>query len=56
MHLVGTGDFNGDGKADLLFQNTSTGTPVVWTMNGTTVTAQNTLPNPGNVNFHANTG
>ena len=29
------GDFNGDGKADLLWQNTATGERLVWLMNGT---------------------
>jgi hypothetical protein len=52
---VGTGDYNGDGKADILFQNVITGTPLIWTMNGTSVTASATLPNPG-VLWHANTG
>ena len=35
-HIVGTGDFNGDGKSDILWQN-SDGTPAVWMMDGTTV-------------------
>src|SRR6266699_5468026 len=29
-------DFNGDGKADILWQNNSTGQRVIWLMNGTT--------------------
>jgi hypothetical protein len=32
--VVGVGDFNGDGKSDLVFQNQSTGRIVVWFMNG----------------------
>ena len=32
--VAGTGDFNGDGKTDILWQN-SDGTPVNWLMNGT---------------------
>ena len=32
--VVGVGDFNGDGKSDLLFQNQTTGQLVVWYMNG----------------------
>jgi hypothetical protein len=34
--IVGTGDFNGDGKADILWQKSSTGQRVIWLMNRTT--------------------
>jgi hypothetical protein len=44
--LIGTGDFNGDGDADLLFQKAN-GTPMIWTMNGTSVVSTTTLANPG---------
>lgn len=30
-------DFNGDGKADILWQNTSTGQRIIWLMNGTSL-------------------
>ena len=33
---IGTGDFNGDGISDILWQNTSTGQAAIWEMNGTT--------------------
>ena len=33
--MIGAGDFNGDGDADILWQNTN-GRPAVWLMNGTT--------------------
>jgi hypothetical protein len=33
-HAVGTGDFNGEGFSDILFQNTS-GQASIWEMNGT---------------------
>ena len=39
-------DFNGDGKADILWQNTS-GTPAIWAMNGTNSPVGAALPNPG---------
>ena len=32
--VKGTGDFNGDGKSDILLQNASTGACYVWEMNG----------------------
>jgi hypothetical protein len=38
-------DFNGDGKSDLLFQNTN-GTPQIWLMNGTSVVSETSLVAP----------
>jgi hypothetical protein len=35
--VVDTGDFNGDGNPDILWQNTSTGQVGIWEMNGTNV-------------------
>ena len=32
--VEGAGDFNGDGNADILWQNDD-GTPAIWLMNGT---------------------
>ena len=32
--MKGTGDFNGDGKSDILLQNANTGACFVWEMNG----------------------
>ena len=44
---VGTGDFNGDGFSDILFQNTS-GQATVWEMNGTHLAGGGPVsPNPG---------
>jgi hypothetical protein len=37
--IVGTGDFNGDGKPDILWRNAATGENLVWYMNGVTRTA-----------------
>src|SRR5208282_1329720 len=34
--IVGTGDFNGDGKSDILWRDTS-GDVAIWEMNGTTI-------------------
>ncbi len=34
---IGTGDFNGDGYSDILWQNTVTGQAAIWEMNGTNV-------------------
>jgi hypothetical protein len=38
-HFADIGDFNGDGKSDLLFLNDTTHGVAVWQMNGTQVTA-----------------
>jgi hypothetical protein len=45
-HIVGTGDFNHDGKSDVLWQNSS-GAVSVWEMNGTSLSAAAILANPG---------
>ena len=42
--IVGRGDFNSDGKFDILWRNTSTGANVVWYMNGVTVIGSPFLP------------
>src|SRR5262249_54837612 len=46
-----TGDFNTDGHADLLWQNTS-GQGYIWEMNGTSVIGTGDLGNPGS-SWHA---
>jgi FG-GAP-like repeat len=45
-HVVTSRDVNGDGMADLIWQNTD-GTPSIWLMNGTTPTAAVELTNSG---------
>jgi hypothetical protein len=45
--IHGSADFNGDGKADIEWQNTD-GTPAIWLMDGTNVLAgANAGFNPG---------
>ena len=37
-HIAGTGDFNGDGNTDLVFENAATGQRSIWLLkNGTRV-------------------
>jgi hypothetical protein len=45
-HAVGTGDFNGDGNADILMQNDS-GQVWEWQMNSNLITSSASVGNPG---------
>ena len=45
-HAVGTGDFNGDGHSDILWQNDD-GTVAIWELNGTSVIGTAIVGNPG---------
>ena len=45
-HVIDGGDFNGDGKADILWQNND-GTPVVWLMDGLNAIGGAAFNNPG---------
>jgi hypothetical protein len=49
--IVGTGDFNGDGKTDILWRNKSTGQNVVWLMNGTTYSSYAELMQVADTNW-----
>ena len=42
-HVAEAADFNGDGKSDILWQHDS-GSPAIWTMDGTNITSNVTLP------------
>jgi len=45
-HVMGVGDYNKDGRSDILFQNSS-GAVDIWEMNGTSIIASTNLGNPG---------
>jgi hypothetical protein len=40
-------DVNGDGFTDIVWRNTTTGQPYLWLMQGATILAQGSLPDPG---------
>jgi hypothetical protein len=44
---IGTGDFNGDGFSDILFQNASAGQISIWEMDGTTRIGGGAVATPG---------
>ena len=41
--IQGVGDFDGDGKSDILWRNSATGDVYIWLMNGTTIAGQGDL-------------
>src|SRR6266850_2228710 len=49
--VAGIGDFDGDGKADILWRNTSTGENYVYLMNGTTITGEGYLRTVADLNW-----
>jgi FG-GAP repeat len=44
--VLGTGDFNSDGKPDIVLQNNN-GAVAVWDMNGFAISESGVLANPG---------
>ena len=44
--IVGSGDFDGDGSADILWLNTSTNQPGIWVMNGASLSGSVGLTTP----------
>jgi hypothetical protein len=49
--IVGTGDFNADGKLDILWRNYAAGYNVVWYMDGVTLNGQEWLPTVADTNW-----
>jgi hypothetical protein len=47
-YVAGTGDFNGDGKPDLIWQNEATGDRYVWLMSGATYVSSVYIGTVGN--------
>jgi FG-GAP repeat protein len=43
---MGVGDYNGDGRADILLQS-SGGEVAIWEMNGTSIIGGGVIANPG---------
>jgi len=50
-NIAGTGDFNGDGKSDILWRNTSTGMVNMWLMNGSSMTSWANILGAGNTDW-----
>ena len=49
--IVGRGDFDGDGKADVILRNRSTGQDIGWLMNGLTVSNSAFMPTIADTNW-----
>ena len=49
--IVGPGDFNGDGKTDILWRNKATGQNVVWFMNGATLSSYSWIDTVADTNW-----
>jgi hypothetical protein len=53
-HVQGIGDFNGDGKSDILWRNAGTGQTAVWFMNGAVVTSSSNTSAQATVGWQVN--
>jgi hypothetical protein len=51
--VIGAEDFNGDGKSDILWQNTTAGQAAIWEMNGTTVIGGGNAGGAPGTSWHA---
>ena len=49
--IVGVGDFDGDGKADVILRNRATGQNIGWLMNGLTVATAAFMPTIADTNW-----
>jgi hypothetical protein len=49
--IVGNGDYNGDGKADILWRHATCGEVWVWLMNGPTPLAQTYVTSVGDAGY-----
>jgi hypothetical protein len=49
--VVGTGDYNGDGRADILWRNATNGLNRLWLMNTATITSSSRLVDVTDINW-----
>lgn len=47
--IAGVGDFNGDGKSDVLLRNAMSGADVIWFMNGTSLLQSSAIPTAASI-------
>jgi hypothetical protein len=50
-HIVGTGDYNGDTKADILWHHATRGEVWVWLMDGTTCLSETWVASVPDVSY-----
>ncbi|KAK6020145.1 type I secretion target GGXGXDXXX repeat-containing domain protein, partial [Ostertagia ostertagi] len=50
--VADVGDYNGDGKSDILWRNSSTGAVAEWQMNGNTILSNEILPTSASLDWH----